>query len=284
MLQGCTPSLPSTWRLTASRCSCNWSPGLGKSLMRITTPVIRLLSSGCHSVLAKVNGKIPIDFQVWGTAEPVLLFQEGVCNYLAAQTAWAQFSRVILVFRLALCVSTCAVSVYPAVHGMAGEAEAILRCLWRFLEIQQSWEENSTKYMKKRVTVNLSLKVMLSLCQSCLVKKSKVCPVSGEHRVPLHPSGKGMVALILLSPEHLPELQFHIFCTGHSTWAHFSRLSFPSWKVIVEKVKTVIGPRIWVLLQNWNLLFFFPCWFILNQLVKLTPCHNKLGSRYLQDM
>lgn len=124
----------------------------------------------------------------------------------------------------------------------------------------------------------------LSLCQSCLVKKSKVCPVSGEHRVPLHPSGKGMVALILLSPEHLPELQFHIFCTGHSTWAHFSRLSFPSWKVIVEKVKTVIGPRIWVLLQNWNLLFFFLCWFILNQLVKLTPCHNKLGRRYLQDM
>lgn len=62
-------------------------PRAGKSLMRNATPVIRLLSSGCHPVLTKVNGKIPIDFQVWGTAEQILLYQEGVCNYLAAQTA-----------------------------------------------------------------------------------------------------------------------------------------------------------------------------------------------------
>lgn len=125
----------------------------------------------------------------------------------------------------------------------------------------------------------------LSLCQSCLVRRSKVCTVSGVTQSPAAPIREGDDNSHSLSPEHLPQLQFHFFVLDTTPEPIF-QVEFS--KLENQWGKSKKGDRsknvsFTSKLEAWN-----PsrncCWLIVSQLVKLTPCQYKLASIYLQGI
>lgn len=128
-----------------------------------------------------------------------------------------------------VCVQLCSICVpHCPQHGWGGwDYSQVSLVIFRDsaeLSKELNWLSENGDYSKPVP------KGTLSLCHSCLVRKSKVCTVSG--------SGKGMVALILYHQNSYLNFSFtSLYWMQHLS--PFSRLSFPSWEINVEKVKMV---------------------------------------------